>query len=164
MVIAAAFMGAVVAAECLIAWLMIPSVDDVVAKAESRIQQRQPASADPVDVLAPEAEQKPTVEVDLGEHNFSSYMPSRGANLRIDFHLYGIIYKEQQSEFDGRYGPIANRLRESVLVVVRNAEVADLTEANLGLLKRRILEKSNELLGMNLLRDVVVTEFTYVEQ
>ncbi len=164
MVIAAAFMGAVVVTECLIAWLMIPSVDDVVAQAESRIQQRQPISNDPVDALAPEDEQKPTVEVDLGGHSFSSYMPSRGVNLRIDFHLYGIIYQEKQAEFESRYPRIANRLRESVLVVVRNAEIADLTEANLGLLKRRILEKSNQLLGMNLLRDVVVTDFTYVEQ
>jgi flagellar FliL protein len=164
MVIAAAFMGAVVAAECLIAWLMIPSVDEVVAQAEHRIQERAPKSHDPVDHLDPEHEHEETVEVDLGAHSFTSYVPARGTNLRIDFHLYGIVSHEEHTEFEHLYHPVANRLRESVLVVIRNADVADLTEANLGLIKRRILEKSNRLLGKNLLRDLVVTDFTFVEQ
>ncbi len=164
MVIAAAFMGAVVAVECLIAWLMIPSVDEVVAQAEQKIQQRMPASSDPVDQLAPEEDVKPTVEVDLGDHSFSTFLPARGVNLRVDFHLYGIVRREDQAEFDKLYQPVSNRIRESVLVVSRNAEISDLTEANLGLIKRRILEKTNRLLTKNLLRDVVVTDFTYVEQ
>jgi flagellar FliL protein len=164
MVIAAAFLGSLVAAECLIAWLMIPSVDEVVAQAETRIQQNSPASNDPVDDLSHEEEQAATVEIDLGSHSFSSYLPSRGVNLRVDFHMYGIVRGKEHAEFESRYQPIANRFRESVLLVIRNAEVADLTEANLGLIKRRILEKSNRLMGKALLRDVVITDFTFVEQ
>jgi len=164
MVLAASFMGALIAAECLVAWLMIPSVDDVVAQAEQKFQQRMPASADPVDHLAPAEEKKPTAEVDLGSHNFTTHLPDRGMNLRIDFRLHGIVRREDQAEFDKLYQPVANRIRESVLVVIRNSEVADLTEANLGLIKRRILEKSNRLLTKNLLRDVVITDFTLIEQ
>jgi flagellar FliL protein len=164
MVIAAAFLGSLVAAECLIAWLMIPSVDEVVAQAETRIQQKAPASNDPVDGLAPDEEHAATVEVDLGSHSFSSYLPSRGVNLRVDFHMYGIVRGKEHAEFESRFQPISNRFRESVLLVIRNAEVADLTEANLGLIKRRILEKSNRLMGKALLRDVVITDFTFVEQ
>ncbi|MBW3598582.1 MAG: hypothetical protein KY475_15085 [Planctomycetes bacterium] len=164
MVIAASFMGVLVAAECLIAWLMIPSVDEVVAQAEQRFQDRMPASADPVDQLAPDDQKKPTVEVDLGVHSFTTHLPARGVNLRIDFQLYGIVRQEDKAKFEGLYQPVANRIRESVLVVIRNAEVADLTEANLGLIKRRILEKSNRLLTKPLLRDIVVTDFTLVEQ
>ena len=164
MVIAAAFLGSLVAAECLIAWLMIPSVDEVVAKAESRMQQNAPLSTDPVDELAPEEEAAAMVEVDLGTHSFSSYLPSRGVNLRVDFHMYGIVRGKENAEFESRYRPIENRFKEAVLMVIRNAEVADLTEANLGLIKRRILEKSNRLMGKALLRDVVITDFTFVEQ
>ncbi len=163
MALAAAFMGAVVVGECAVAWLMLPSVDEVVAQAEQRIEKKTPASHDPVDHLAGE-EHKPTMEVDLGQHSFTSFIPSRGVNVRIDFHLYGIVGEEEHKEFEGVYHHVSNRLKESVLVVIRNADVGDLTEANLGLIKRRILEKSNHLLGKRLLQEVVITDFTFVEQ
>jgi hypothetical protein len=164
MIVAAAFMGAVVVGECLVAWLMLPSVDDVVAQAEQRIEKHKPASHDPVDHIAPHDDHDSMIEVDLGAHSFTSYIPSRGVNLRVDFHLYGIIKEEDHAAFEKTHHHVANRLKESVLVVIRNAEVGDLTEANLGLIKRRILEKSNRLLGKNLLHDAVITDFTFVEQ
>ena len=45
-----------------------------------------------------------------------------------------------------------------------NCQIEDLTDPGLGLLKRRILAKSNDLLGKPLLRSVVFSDFSFVEQ
>jgi len=42
--------------------------------------------------------------------------------------------------------------------------VTDLTDAGLGLLKRKILEKSNRILGRPLLQTIIFSEFSFVEQ
>ena len=47
---------------------------------------------------------------------------------------------------------------------MRSAELTDLTDAGLGLLKRRIQEKSNQTLGKPLLRAVVFSDFSFIEQ
>ena len=56
-----------------------------------------------------------------------------------------------------------HRFRESVIVIVRSSDLADLTDAGLGLIKRKVLEKTNRALGKPLLKDVVFSEFSLVE-
>jgi flagellar FliL protein len=55
------------------------------------------------------------------------------------------------------------RLREKVITEIRNSEVGDLEEAGLGLIKRRVLKISNDLLGKQLLREIIFTDYTFVE-
>jgi len=43
-------------------------------------------------------------------------------------------------------------------------DVADLADAGLGLVKRKILEKVNQTLGKPLLRTIIFSEFSFVEQ
>jgi flagellar FliL protein len=50
-----------------------------------------------------------------------------------------------------------------VIVTLRGAEVNDLTDAGLGLLKRTILEKTNAILGKPLLKLVVFSDFSFVQ-
>jgi flagellar FliL protein len=57
-----------------------------------------------------------------------------------------------------------HRFREQVLVTVRGAELTDLTDAGLGLMKRRILDKTNRILGKPLLRSVIFSDFAFIEQ
>ena len=54
--------------------------------------------------------------------------------------------------------------QDGLLEVGGRVEPADLADPGLGLIKRRILEKSNALLGKPLLRAVVFSEFSYMEQ
>ena len=56
------------------------------------------------------------------------------------------------------------RLRERITVEFRNAEITDLADSELGLIKRRILEKSNALFGKPLLRSVLLPDFNYYQQ
>jgi len=57
-----------------------------------------------------------------------------------------------------------HRFRDQVLVEVRNSEPADLADPGLALIKRRILEKSNDLFGDPILRSIIFSQFSYIEQ
>ena len=47
---------------------------------------------------------------------------------------------------------------------MRSADIDDLTEAGLGLIKRKILDKTNRLLAKPYLKKVIFSDFSFVEQ
>ena len=105
-----------------------------------------------------------TMEVELGDFSVTSYQPASEVTLRIDFHLFGTVMEESENDFMGRLERNTNRVREQVIVTVRNAELTDLTDPGLGLIKRRILTKVNRTLGKPLLRTIVIGDFSFIEQ
>lgn len=104
------------------------------------------------------------LEVDLGSYHVAVFQPSSNTTLRIDLHLYGIVLAKDLSDFELFYALHEHRLSEQVHATFRGAEITDLTDAGLGLIKRRILEKSNRTLGKPLLQDVVFSKFSFLEQ
>jgi len=104
------------------------------------------------------------MEVDLGQFTVTTHQPAANTTMRIDFHLYGIIAGKNKEEFEKAMKEVHQRFREQVLVTVRSAEGSDLADAGLGLIKRQILEKSNALLGKGMLRAVIISDFSYMEQ
>jgi flagellar FliL protein len=104
------------------------------------------------------------VEVDLGQFSVTAYQPSSQTTLRIDFHLWGTVDKTVEQEFRAAWDKSINRLRDQIIVIVRSAELSDLTDAGLGLIKRKILEKVNHTLGKPYLRTVVFSEYSFLEQ
>jgi flagellar FliL protein len=157
----AAFMGAVIVAECGFAYLWLPSADEVAARTEEMAKSAQQATEDGQE--EGDKETKPVVEVDLGTFSTTAHRPNSNATLRVDFHLIGTVQQRHQSEFVELYKRNEHRFRDNVLVEIRNSEVTDLTDPGLGLIKRRILEKSNALFGTPVLRSVVFSEFSFVE-
>lgn len=103
------------------------------------------------------------VEVDLGQFTVTSVLPGSTTTLRIAFHLYGTVSGLDQDRFNARLKEAQHRLREQVILAIRGAEMSDLTEPGLGLLKRTILEKTNTTLGEHLLKAIVVSEFSFME-
>jgi flagellar FliL protein len=150
----------VVAIEGAAAWMLFPShgVSPETEAAEPGHEEH--AQADP---LAPEGSQESRKEVDLGEFSVTSFQPVSGTTLSINFHLYGAVLAADDAEFQERFEESRHRFRESVIVIVRSSDLADLTDAGLGLIKRKVLEKTNRALGKPLLKDVVFSEFSLVE-
>ena len=152
----------VVAVECVVAYLCIPTASDSAAAASN-------AAKPPADHKKGETEAAgesggaANVEVDLKEFSVTIYQPASNSTLRIDFHLYGIVAAENQKEFDRLFGLSQNRFREQVMVVVRSAEMADLTDPSLGLIKRTILEKARHILGKPLLQELVISDYSSLE-
>ncbi len=109
---------------------------------------------------------KPTdeIEVDLGEYSLTAFQAASSTTLMINFHLYGTIAAAQEGHFLDKYEANVHRIREQVIMTVRSAEVADLTDPGLGLIKRQILEKTNRALGKVVLKGIIFSDFLAVEQ
>ena len=84
--------------------------------------------------------------------------------MRVDFHLYGTVLEGDQGELTSLLDRNVHRFRDQVLYEIRNSESSDLADPGLALIKRRILEKSNALFDRQILRSVVFSQFSYIEQ
>ena len=103
-------------------------------------------------------------EIDMGEYSLTAFQPAANTTLLINFHLYGTIAGEDLGFFEASYEGNKHRIRDQVLTTIRSAEIADLTDPGLGLIKRQILEKTNRTLGKPILQGIVFSDFVAVEQ
>ena len=173
------FVSVVVLTECLFAYFLIPSTAEVEkwAKERARAGQTAKSGADGhADSLAAGGENSQAghageagehaseVEVELGKFNVVIHQPAANLTMRVNFHLIGTLPQEAQSEFEELLHHNEHRLRDQVIFEIRNSRVEDLTDPGLALLKRKILTKSNELLGKPMLRTVLFSDFSYIEQ
>ena len=160
------FVVIVIVVECLVAFLWLPSAEETAAEASSTFQGG--AEGDVLLDQGTSAEEEKEVvdqiEVDMGEFSISAFQPISNTTLRIDFHLFGTVVVEDEKDFLLLMEENLHRFREQVIVAVRSADIGDLTDAGLGLIKRKILEKTNRTLGKPLLRTVIFSEFSFVEQ
>jgi flagellar FliL protein len=100
----------------------------------------------------------------LGEFSVTAYQPATNTTLRIEFNLYGTVGVKEQKEFMTLLEENQHRFREQVIVIVRSAEITDLTDAGLGLIKRKIMEKTNRMIGKPYLQSVIFSDFSFIEQ
>jgi flagellar FliL protein len=166
-ILTSVFVLVVVLIQCAAAYVLLPSTDDLQAWAKDRHQQQPEVLRSADDSLEKPLflkDERPTKEVDLGDFSITAYQPLASTTLRIDFHLWAAVCEESLSEFENQWERNENRIREQVIVTVRGCEVTDLTDAGWGLLKRKILDGTNRLLGRPLVQDVVFSEFAFVEQ
>ena len=175
----AAFILGVAAIEWVVAYFYLPSVAPATntapdkPAAETAHEAEAPAEADSDHHAVPEGlashagstkSHGSMQEVDLGEFTVTAYQPVSSSTLFISFHLYGSVTERQTEEFAKRLDDNKHRIRDNIIVIVRSAEITDLTDAGLGLIKRRILETTNKALGKPLLQGVMFSEFSFVEQ
>ncbi len=162
---AAVFIAVVIAIECAVAYFYIPSSSETAAIAGATLGIGPEAGKAPH-----QADQDPSpktvdqVEVFLGDFSVTSFQPVSNTTLRVDFQLYGTIAVEDEVEFFHRMEENRHRFRDQVIVTIRTADITDFTEAQLGLIRRRVLERSNRVLGRPLLRGVIFSEFSFIEQ
>lgn len=153
----------IVLSECAAAYLLLPSAEDV--KTMAMAQGANGDSSLDSDANQEDGDQgEPMTEVDLGAYQVTAYQPSSNVTLRIDFQLFGTVLDKDLSRFDSRSNANEFRLRDQIIITTRNSEVNDLTDASLGLLKRRIVETINKTLGGPLVQEVGFGDFSFLEQ
>ncbi len=103
-------------------------------------------------------------EVDLGKFGVVVHKPAEEVTLRVNFHLVGIVAASEAADLTPMVEKTKHRLRDQVIYEIRNSETADLTDPGLGLIKRRILAKTNELFGKPQLKSIVFSDYTFLEQ
>lgn len=104
------------------------------------------------------------LEVSLGSYHVVTYDVDTGSSLNVDFDLYGTVLSSEEGEFLQLYTVTENRLHEQINIAVRGAEVTDLSDPDLDLLKRRILEKTNRTLGKPLVHEAIFSKFSFIER
>ena len=157
--------AAIIVLECLAAWLYLPSATQTAALAGvTPAAAADSKSPKPAATKLEEGLSSDESEVDLGEFCVTAFQSTSNTTLRIDFHLYGTVKTDSQKDLLKLMEDNKHRFREQVLVIVRGAEITDLTDAGLGLMKRKILDRANRTLGKPLLQTVVVSDFSFIEQ
>lgn len=156
------FVSLVTGVECTVVYWYLPSAAVTAALAGSAIEKKEEAKSESEQEA--EKQQNIQVEVDLGEFNVTMYQPATNTTLRIDFHLYGTIIKADQQEFPKRLEENLHRFREQVIMTVRSSDITDLTDAGLGLVKRKIMDNTNRMLNRQMLQSIIFSDFSFIEQ
>jgi flagellar basal body-associated protein FliL len=104
------------------------------------------------------------VEISLGDFDVTAFQPTSNTTLRVSFKLYGTVRPNDEATVTTLVDERKHRFREQVLEIIRSSEMNDLTDPVLGLIKRKILEKTNRLLGKAMIKGVVFSDFSYYEQ
>jgi flagellar basal body-associated protein FliL len=166
---------AVIGAECLFAFVYVTSTTQTAIHPEAA--PAKPASHNAEHGHAADKEQHGQAgehgeaategeehEIDMGEYQLTAFQAASSTTLLINFHLFGTIAGEDAGFFEASYETNKHRIRDQVLTTIRSAELADLTDPGLGLIKRQILEKTNRALGKPVLQAIVFSDFVAVEQ
>jgi flagellar FliL protein len=157
------FAALVVAVECAVAYLYLPGVAEATDMPAPPPKPK--AHALPVpDEKSAESHHEGQVERELGQFSVTSFQPATSTALRIDFTLYATIAAEDGEHFDLAMEHSRHRIRDQIIVIVRSCDLDDLTDAGLGLIKRRILEKTNHTLGKQYVKAVFFSDFSFIEQ
>ncbi|HVA51431.1 MAG TPA: flagellar basal body-associated FliL family protein [Pirellulales bacterium] len=167
---------AVIGAECLFAFVYVTMATDKTMHPEPAAPAAKPAKHETGHTEKPAGEHGKVGEhgesseaggereIDMGEYSLTAFQPASNTTLLVNFHLYGTIAGEEEEYFAGSYEANKHRIRDQVLTTIRSAEIADLTDPGLGLIKRQILEKTNRTLGKPVLQGIVFSDFLAVEQ
>jgi hypothetical protein len=167
---AAAFISVIVLLEVAAASMLVPSASDTAetaeklaaAEAAQEVDDDGQASGD--GAAADSLALRDMREVSLGSYHVLTYNPDSGSSLNVDFELYGTVLADEQDDFFKLYEANQIRIREQILVTIRSTSVIELSEAGLGLIKRKILEKTNRALGKPLIHEAVFSKFSFIER
>jgi hypothetical protein len=166
----------VVAVECVVAYLCIPTGSESTAAAKPPAEHKKSEGEAKKsggghgggNGKADEAEHggegtSENVEIDLKEFSVTIFQPASNSTLRIDFHLWASVARENEKEFKRLFEENQARFREQVNMSVRSVDMNDLIDPGLGLLKRTILTKTRQVLGKPILQEVFITEYSTLE-
>lgn len=164
---AVAFVSIIVIVEIVAASMLAPSAQETERLAQQFVAASEGKTAH-VDETGHRSEahgsDEEVREVELGIYNITRYNPKTGTTMAIDFELFGTVLADDATEFEHLFENNQARIREQVIMTLHGAESADLTDAGLGLIKRKILEKTNRALGQPLLMEALFSKFNFVER
>ncbi len=158
------FVSGVIVAETVIFFLMVPSGEEVAALAESRLI----AVAQEIDAKKSQEhghnDSDTIVEFPFGDPFSVSFVPQGSDHsYRVEFKLFGTLRKIDEEHLQALYSERALRFRHRMNLEIRNASLQELQENQLGLIQRRVLATSTELLGEAVLLSVGFADYQVLE-
>lgn len=142
----------------MIAEQLATAKDDVIGEGDADAE----SAVDSIDADARQLGE--TREVALGSYHIVTPHAESQTSINVTFNLFGAVLAEDESLFNELFLSNEQRIKEQVLITMRGMTVTDFTDPNLGLIKRKILEKTNRALGKPLLHEAIISEFAFVER
>jgi len=159
-----AFVSFIFVAETFVFFFMVPSGEEVAALAESRLI----AIAQEMDSKKSEEHEadhgEEIVEFEFGTPFSVAFVPP-GADhsYRVEFKLFGTLHAKDLDHLKELFESRQNRFRHRMNLEIRNASMQELQENQLGLIQRRVLATSTELLGESILLSVGFADYQVLE-
>lgn len=155
------FISVVVIAETFVFFFLVPSGEEVAALAEARLI----SAAREVDAASDEktTETEKVVEFDLGTYSVSFVPPGADQSYRVEFRLFATVNAKEKDRLETLLFEKQFRFRHRMILEIRNASLQELTENQLGLIQRRILATSTEVLGEPILLSVGFNDYQVLE-
>lgn len=153
----------IVAAECAMAVVFFPDAEETAAMAKKLVAGETGLQLPDEQAAEETAQEEPNVELTLGKFQVSVFQPVSGTTLRLDFDLYCTVLAKDEGEFADRLEEHQHRLRDQIITILRGTDEKDLSEAGLGLIKRKLLETTNRTLGKAIVQEIVFSDFSHEE-
>lgn len=156
-----AFVSIVVIVETLVFFFMVPSGEEVAALAEARLI----SAAREIDKSHDENhdDSDKISEFDLGTYSVSFVPPGADRNYRVEFRLFGTLKEKDKEDLQALMDEKQFRFRHRMILEIRNASLQELSENQLGLIQRRILATSTEILGEPILLSIGFNDYQVIE-
>ena len=156
------FVSMVVLFETAMFFFLVPSAEEISALAEARLVQSVQQNKDEADQKSIDADKVEEYRLGTFGETFSPVDTER--QFRVELKLYGLVRNKNvaalKSEFEAKEG----RLRHAIRMKIRNSELSELQENQLGLLQRRILTTCNHLIEGDLLLGVGFNDYQVIEE
>lgn len=157
-----AFVAVVVLMETAMFFFLVPSAEEVSALAEAKLIKSVQEGEQAAEEQASDENKVEEFKLGMYGETFSPIDTER--TFRIEIDLYGLIRKKNLETMKTEYAAKEGRLRHAIRMKIRNSELAELKENQLGLLERRILTTCNHLLDEDLLLGVGFNSYQLTEE
>ncbi len=146
-IFALGLIASVVIAETFIFFFMVPSADDVAALAEARLIDKVEKSMEKDGEEKQEDDPDAIKEFQLGQYRVAFTPPGSDREYSVEFDIFGQVKRKDEKKLEELFKERQGRFKNRMILEVRNATMDELTENQLGLIQRRILATSNDILG-----------------
>ncbi len=104
-------------------------------------------------------------EILVGEFSTTNDYASAGESIHLRFKLYATVVKTEAAEIKESVETVHNaRIRAAVIEVCRGASLDDLEDPELGVMRRKIRERINRMLGRTAVSEIYITDYTKLLQ
>ncbi len=157
-----AFVAVVVLLETAMFFFLVPSAEEVSALAEAKLIKSVQEGEEAAEEQASDENKVEEFKLGIYGETFSPIDTER--TFRVEIDLYGLVRKKSMEKMKAEYAAKEGRLRHAIRMKIRNSELAELKENQLGLLERRILTKCNHLLDEDLLLGIGFNSYQLNEE
>jgi len=119
---------------------------------------------DPAILDAESLDDTSTTEIDISPQFNSTNSLSQQGEIHVSFNLHVEVPTHLSEAFNEAKKNHKNKIRQSVITIIRNAGIEELNDPYLSVIKRQIREDINKILNQSFVTGVIITDYRKMEQ